>query len=76
MKFMKEQDYEILQLESGELVLKKLKDCRGEIMLYDGSFRIGLNPELWDKMKELTWNYINEQMKEEQKGTTDTEECD
>lgn len=51
MKFMKEQEHEILQLESGELVLKKYPNAIGEVMLYDGSLRLAISPQIFDKIK-------------------------
>lgn len=62
---MKEQELEILKLESGELVIKKLNDSIGEIMFYDGSFRMALNPMIWAKMKDLIMDYLDEEMKKE-----------
>lgn len=49
-------------MDTGELVLRKLDDCLGEILLYDGSFRIGLSPKLWSdkKFRKLVIKYLNE----------------
>ena len=49
---MKEQEHELLTLSHGELVLKKFPNAIGELMLYDGSFRIAINPETWEIMKK------------------------
>lgn len=65
MKFMKEQDHEILKLEGGELCLKAYPDAIGEIMLYDGSFRIAINSRTWDLIKSHAVYIIDERFKKE-----------
>lgn len=59
MKFMKEQEYEILKLESGELVIKQYQNSIGEIMFYDGSLRIAITPETWDRVKTIIIDLID-----------------
>lgn len=63
MKFMKEQEHEILKLEGGELILKKFPNAIGEVMLYDGSFRIAINPETWNIMKNHAIEIVDVKLK-------------
>lgn len=75
MKFMKEQEHEILKLETGELVIKAYEGAIGEIMFYDGSFRLALKSENWKGMKRVVINLIDDALEKSLVNTSSKEEA-
>lgn len=76
MKFMKEQEHEILKLETGELVFRPYPNSIGEVMLYDGSLRIAINDTVWNtEMEKIIVDLLRDRLQntQTQNGCTENE---